>query len=85
MFLPDILIFLIIPLGVFFLIAVMIVFHLKNYRIEGDWSDKALKIFLAISAAMILFIILVFFSIDWNALSPEDFFENFREVSSSQY
>jgi len=85
MFLPDILIFLIIPLGVFFLIAVMIVFHLKNYRIEGDWSDKALKIFLVISAAMILFIILVFFSIDWNALSPEDFFENFREVSNSQY
>ena len=84
MSLPDILIFLIIPLGIFFLVAIVIVFHLKNYRLEGDWSDKALKIFLTVSAAMILFIILTFFSIDWDALSPGDFFENIK-VSSSQY
>ena len=85
MSLPDILIFLIIPLGIFLLVAIVIVFHLKNYRLEGDWSDKALKIFLTVSAAMILFIILTFFSIDWNTLDPSEFFENFREVSSGQY
>ena len=85
MFLSNILIFLIIPLGVFFLVAAMIVFHLKNYRIEGDWSDEALKIFLTISTAMILLIIFIFFSIDWNMLSSSDFFENFGGVSNSQY
>ena len=85
MTLPDILIFLAIPLGIFFLVAFVIVFHLKNYRLEGDRSDKALKIFLAVSTAMILFIILTFLSVDWNALSPDDFFENARGVSSSQY
>ncbi len=85
MTLPDILIFLIIPLGIFFLLAVVIVFHLKNYRLEGDFSVKALEIFLAVSAVMVLAIIFTFFSIDWNALSPSDFFENIGGVSSSQY
>ena len=85
MTLPDLLIFLVIPLGIFFLLAVVIVFHLKNYRLEGDFSVKALEVFLAVSGVMILAIIFTFFSIDWNVLSPSDFFENIRGVSSSQY
>jgi len=85
MTIPDLLIFLIIPLGVFTLIAMVIVFHLKNYRLKGDLSDKALKIFLAVSGLMIMGIILTFMSIDWNSLSPGDFLENIRAISSIEY
>ncbi len=67
--------FIAIPTGAFFLLGSTILYHLRKYGLEGDSTKKAAMLFSAVLIFISLFIILVFFSIDWNSVNVNDFIE----------
>lgn len=77
-FIINFLAFAIIPLGIFFLLGNIIIFHLKKYGIKGDATKKAALFFRAVLILMSVLIIFIFLSIDWNNVSIEDFIEKSR-------
>lgn len=77
-FIINFLAFALIPLGIFFLLGNIIVFHLKRYGIKGDATKIAALFFAAVLILMSVLIIFIFLSIDWNSVSVEDFIEKSR-------
>jgi hypothetical protein len=71
----DFLAFVFIPLGLFFLFGWVIFYHLKKYGVKGDSTKNAAYFFIAVLSLISILIIIIFFSIDWNSISPDDFIE----------
>ena len=71
----NILAFIVIPLGVFFLLGLLIFYHLNRYGLEGDKSKKVALFFSFILILISILIIIVFLLIDWNSISVSDFIE----------
>ncbi|MCK4525538.1 MAG: hypothetical protein KAU07_03805 [Candidatus Andersenbacteria bacterium] len=71
----DFLAFVFIPLGLFFLFGWVIFYHLKKYGVKGDSTKNAAYFFIAVLSLISILIIMIFFSIDWNSISPDDFIE----------
>lgn len=68
---------LIIPILIYIILAAVLVFHLKKYSLAGDVTKKMTKIFLTVSAILIVAAIFAFFSIDWKNFEIEELFQNF--------
>lgn len=71
----DFLAFIFIPLGLFFIFGWVIFYHLKKYGIEGDSTKNVAYFFVAVLSLISISIIIIFFTIDWNSISPDDFIE----------
>ncbi len=71
----NFLIFLFIPIGLFFVLGSLIYFHLRRYGIEGDSTKKTVVLFPVFLIILSLLMIIIFLSIDWNIVSIEDFSE----------
>ena len=71
----DFLAFVFIPLGLFFLFGWVIFYHLRKYGIKGDSTKNTAYFFAAVLSLLSILIIIIFFSIDWNNISPDDFIE----------
>ncbi len=56
---------LLIPLLIFTPIAAVIVYHLKKYGLEGDYSKKLATIFILVSLALIILAVAAYLRIDW--------------------
>lgn len=67
--------FLVIPLGLFFLFGWLVVFHLKRYGLEGSFSKRAATIFSTGLIIISTMIVIQFLSVDWQKASPEKFIE----------
>lgn len=67
---------LIIPLLIYAALSASILFHLKRYGIVGDFTQKIIILFFAISITLILFAVWSFFNIPWNELSLADMIQN---------
>lgn len=68
------LIFVFIPIGLYFLLGWLVFYHLKTYGIKGDHSKRTASMFASVVIFISLAIILIFLSIDWDVGSTEDFF-----------
>ncbi len=71
----DFLAFVFIPLGLFFLLGWIIFYHLRKYGIRGDSTENTAYFFAAVLLLASIAIIITFFAIDWNSISPNDFIE----------
>lgn len=71
----DFLAFVFIPLGLFFLFGWVIFYHLSKYGVKGDSTKNTAYFFIAVLSLISILIIIIFFSIDWNSISPDDFIE----------
>lgn len=76
--------FVLIPLGVFFIFGWLIYYHLNRYGIEGDSTKKNAHLFSVVMVIISISVIMVFFSIDWDISSIEDFFERSKITSYFQ-
>lgn len=77
-FIINFLAFILIPLGIFFLLGNVVIFHLKKYGIRGDATKMAALFFTAVLILISILIIFIFLSIDWNSVTIEDFIEKSR-------
>ena len=71
----DFLAFVFIPLGLFFIFGWIIFYHLRRYGLRGDATRNAAYFFAAVLLLISVSIIITFFLIDWENISPEDFIE----------
>ncbi|MCK5466478.1 hypothetical protein KAI56_03215 [Candidatus Parcubacteria bacterium] len=67
--------FIVIPLGIFFLLGFLIFYHLNRYGLKNGKSKKAALFFSSVLFLISVLIIFIFLSIDWNVVSIEDFIE----------
>ena len=67
--------FLAIPLVLFFLFGWLVLFHLKRYGLEGSFSRRASIIFSLGLIAISAMIVIQFFSIDWKKASSGNLIE----------
>jgi len=74
-FIIGFLAFIFIPLGVFFLLGGVVIFHLKKYGIKGDATKTVTSFFRAVLILMSVLIVFIFLSIDWNSVGIKDFIE----------
>lgn len=71
----NILAFVVIPLGIFFLFGWLIFYHLNRYGLKDSKSKKAALFFSFVLILISILIIFVFLFIDWNVISIGDFIE----------
>ncbi len=71
----DFLAFVFIPLGLFFLLGWVVFYHLRRYGVKGDSTKNTAYFFIAVLFLISLLIVIIFFSINWNSISPNDFIE----------
>jgi prolipoprotein diacylglyceryltransferase len=76
----NILAFIVIPLGVFFLLGLLIFYHLNKYGLKNDKSKKAALFFSFVLISISVLIIIMFLLIDWNSVSVSDFIERSNPV-----
>lgn len=76
--------FVLIPFGIFSIFGWLIYYHLKRYGIEGDSTKKNAYLFSVVLIMISISIIIVFFSIDWDKSSVEDFLERSKIISYPQ-
>lgn len=74
------LVFVLIPLGVFFILGWLVFYHLQTYGLKGDDTKNTAYKFATVLVLVSFMIIIVFLSIDWNAGSPEDFFSKSSQI-----
>lgn len=66
--------FVLMPIGVYFILGYLVFYHLQTYGLAGDNTKKTAYKFAAILVMITILIIIVFLSIDWDIASIEDFF-----------
>ncbi len=71
----NILAFVVIPLGIFFLFGWLIFYHLNRYGLKDSKSRKAALFFSFVLILISILIIFVFSFIDWNVINIGDFIE----------
>jgi hypothetical protein len=71
----NILAFVVIPFGVFFLLGSLVFFHLNKYGLKNDKSKKAALFFSFVLILISVLIITMFLFIDWSSVSVGDFME----------
>lgn len=79
------LVFVVIPLGIYFVLGWLVFYHLKTYGLQGDNVKKVASIFAFIVVIISMAIIVTFISIDWDAGSAEDFFMKSSQMLNEQY
>jgi len=67
-------VFVFMPLGIYFILGWLVFYHLKAYGIKGDSTQKTASGFALILMLISIMIIVTFLSIDWDIGSIEDFF-----------
>jgi len=82
----NILAFIVIPLGIFFLLGFLIFYHLNRYGLKDSKSKKAALFFSFVLILISGLIIFVFLFIDWSVISVGDFVEKSSlEVDKNYY
>lgn len=71
----NVLAFVAIPLGIFFLFGFLIFYHLNRYGLKGDKSKKSALFFSFVLILIAISIIIVFSFVDWDNISVNDFVE----------
>lgn len=71
----NILAFVAIPFGIFFLLGFLIFYHLNRYGLKDGKSKKAALFFSFVLILISSLIIFVFLFIDWSVISVGDFVE----------
>lgn len=71
----NILAFVAIPFGIFFLLGFLIFYHLNRYGLKDNKSKKAALFFSFVLILISSLIIFVFLFIDWSVISVGDFVE----------
>lgn len=74
------LVFVLIPLGIFFVLGYLVFYHLRSYGLKGDATKNTAYKFSAVLILISVMIIIVFLSIDWNAGNIEDFFSRSSQI-----
>lgn len=74
------LLFVFIPLGIYFLLGYLVFYHLKTYGLKGDSTKKTASTFAIVLALISAAIIVTFLSIDWDVGSAEDFFSKSSQI-----
>lgn len=67
---------LIIPLLIYAVLSVSVLFHLKRYAIAGDFTQKIAKLFIAVSVILTIFTAWSFFNVPWGELNLTDMIQN---------
>lgn len=68
---------LIIPLLIYIILAVALIFHLKKYGLSGDATKKMSEVFMAVSIILIISAIFMFFSVDWEEFDIAELLQGF--------
>lgn len=85
-FITAFLVFIVIPLGVFFLFGWLIFYHLKKYGLQGDSTKKTANLFRAGVILISMAIITIFFFADWDNIDIGDFIEKSNlNLSPTEY
>jgi len=69
------LVFMIIPIGVFFVLSWFILYHLNKYGIEGDSTKRTASLFCFGIVLISIFIIFNFFLVNWSEIGVMDFID----------
>lgn len=72
-------VFVLIPLGLFFVVGYLVFFHLQTYGLKGDNTRNTAYKFAAVLVMISAMIIIMFLSIDWDAGNAEDFLLRSRQ------
>lgn len=78
------LIFVLIPIGIYFILGWLVFYHLKTYGLKGDSTKKTASIFSTILVLISILIIIVFLSIDWDRGNMEDFFSRSTQILNGE-
>lgn len=78
------LLFVLIPIGVYFILGWLVFYHLETYGLSGDSTKKTAYKFAIILTLISVMIIIVFLSIDWDRGSAEDFFSKSSEILNGE-
>lgn len=67
------LLFLFIPLGIFFLFSWVILYHILKYGFIKSTNKKIAFVYAFVMIALVLFLVQNFFSVNWDRASLTDF------------
>lgn len=70
-----VMLFLVIPLGLFILFGWLVNFHLLRYGLDGSYNKKAALIFTLGLIAISIMVAQRFFMVDWKKVSLQKFIE----------
>ncbi|MFA6096235.1 MAG: hypothetical protein WC788_01245 [Candidatus Paceibacterota bacterium] len=77
-------VFVLMPLGIYFILGYLVFYHLRAYGLTGDQTKNTAYKFTAVLILITIMIVIVFLSIDWNAGSAEDFFSRSSKILNGE-
>lgn len=78
------LLFVLIPIGIYFILGWLVFYHLRTYGLKGDSTKNTAYKFAIVLALISVMIIITFVSIDWDAGSAEDFFSRSSQILNGE-
>ena len=84
LFIINGILFVLVPLGVYFILGYLVFYHLRTYGLTGDSTKKTAYKFTAVLVLITVMIIITFLSIDWDAGSTEDFFSRSSQILNGE-
>jgi len=78
------LVFVLMPLGIYFILGYLVFYHLRTYGLKGDATKNTAYKFAVILVLFSAMIIIAFLSIDWNSGSAEDFFSRSNQILNKE-
>lgn len=79
------LLILIIPLLIYATLSTLIIFHLKKYGIEGDFTRQLYMLFAIVSVFLIIMTTWAFFSVPWNDINIAELIQSFQNINPTVY